>query len=121
MEFLKNFWRTLRRNPIVLIIVGIAAIGLSAYPFFYYSTEKTETITVKNKERVNYEKSSKYLIYTESNRVFENTDSALYGKFNSSNIYARLEAGNCYRVKTAGIRFSLVSSYRNIIEIEGTC
>lgn len=121
MEFVKEFWRTLRRNPLLLILVGITLMGLSAYPFFYYSSEDMTEITVKNKERVNYEKSSKYLIYTEDNRVFENTDSALYGKFNSSNLYARLEAGKCYRVRTAGIRDSMFSSYRNIIEIEGDC
>lgn len=121
MQFVRDFWRMLRRNPFILIIFGVVALGIVTYPFAYYGTEGTEEITVDSKERVNYEKSSKYLIYTKDDRVFENTDSVLYGKFNSSNIYAKLEAGNCYRVKVAGVRFSVASSYRNIIQILGRC
>ena len=66
------------------------------------------------------DKSSKYLIFTETdngNIVFENTDSLLRNKWNSSDIYARLKVGEEYTIKTCGYRVNFLSWYQNIIEV----
>lgn len=103
---------------IVIIIMIIASISI----YIYSSFNDTEyTVTVVDKERVNYSDSSKYLIYCEdesgNNIVFENTDNMLRGKFNSSEVYMDLEIGKTYTVTVIGFRIPFFSMYQNIIEL----
>jgi hypothetical protein len=101
----------------VVIIVGI--IGLTVATSF---NDHKFTITVTDKERVNSDDSSKYLIFgdskTEEGLVFENTDALLRGKFNSSNIYSKLKVGNTYEITVVGYRVPFLSWYENIIDIQ---
>jgi len=79
------------------------------------------TVTIKDKERINYEEDgktfSKYLIYTDQ-EVFENIDDWFYLKFDSSDLYGQLDKGSTYKVWITGWRFQIFSTYRNIIFIE---
>jgi hypothetical protein len=78
------------------------------------STRQTETFTVNKSERVQYDKSSKYLIFTDTG-VYENTDSLFNLKFNSSDLYNQIKAGKTYTCQTWGWRVEIFSSYRNIL------
>lgn len=97
---------------IVLIVGGIALVYTTVYTTVDYTT-----ITIKEKERITDGMDSYYLIFTE-NEVFKNEDSFLMWKFDSSDIYNQLNVGQTYNVKVNWFRVPLLSSYRNILEIE---
>lgn len=106
----------------VLILAGIVVVLFLVFGTFACSTrvsnENVETITVTEKERVQDGDTSRYLIFTEDDGVFENTDSLFHGKFNSSDVYGQIEPGKTYEVTTFGYRIPFLSMYPNIVEIE---
>ena len=65
--------------------------------FAYYNSKKIITITVKKTESVQYNKTHKYLVYTEKKGVFENTDTIIFNKYNSSDLQNLLEEGKTYK------------------------
>ena len=77
----------------------------------------TVNVTVTGKERVTSGDSSKYLIFTEG-ETFENTDFLFVGKFNSSDIYGKIKEGETYTFAVGGLRIPILSSYRNIHEVD---
>jgi hypothetical protein len=97
----------------VAVMVSFGAIHLTTE----YLKESEIVITVKDKERVVYSKSSQYLIWTE-NEVFRNTDTLMKWKFNSSDLQGKLEKGKTYRCKVYGWRINIFSKYRNLISCE---
>ena len=84
--------------------------------------EHTYTVKVNDKERVQYDKENKYLIYCKNKGgetiVLENTDNWLRGKVNSSDFYAELEIGETYNVTVIGFRFPVCNYYENVISYE---
>lgn len=87
--------------------------------------KQTYIITVTDKQRVTYGhiwNVHKYLIFTEDEdgviRVFENTDSFIYAKFNSSDIYAKLKLGSKAEITAVGMRIPGWSMYKNIIDVK---
>ena len=108
---MKNFITALIA-AVIIMVVAFASIGIGSY-----LDEQEITITVKNKERVISNETSKYLVWSED-ETFENTDSLIKGKFNSSDLYGELEKDHTYRCKVYGWRVQLFSWYRNIIECE---
>ena len=58
-----------------------------------------------------------YLIYTNEG-TFKIDDSLIFGRFNSSDVYGMMKKGKYYRIKTFGVRSGLLSTYKNIIEVE---
>lgn len=98
------------------LFIVIVVLLIVCYPALYRLTEKTVTITIVNKERVLYEGESKYIVWSEHNGVFEDTDSLLFFKFDSSDVYGELDVGKTYCVVVAGWRFRPFSIYPNIIE-----
>lgn len=107
--------RLFKRLPIILILIAAAI-----YPTLYYTSSEIVEITVSKTERISTgsgeDLSHKFLIYTEG-EVFENTDSWLYMKHNSTDIQNKAKTDSTYSVKVAGWRIPLISSYRNVIEI----
>lgn len=108
------------------ITVGIFCFGivilllcLIVFPIVQNFNEQTYTITITDKERVNDNDSSKYLVFGKDpngeTMVFENTDTLLRGKFDSSNIYGNLEIGKTYEITVVGFRVPFLSWYQNII------
>ena len=95
----------------LLVIVGCFAGSIANYK----SSESAVTVKIESKERVNGDKSSKYLVFTPS-ETFENTDSWIYWKFGSSDMYGALKEGTTYECKVAGWRVQFFSAYRNLIE-----
>ena len=108
------------KHKAYLILFGIIVLIL-AIIYFPRAYRGNLTVTIKDKERVNYEEDgkmlSKYLIYTDQ-EVFENTDDWFYLKLNSSDLYGQLDKGSTYKVWVTGWRIQIFSTYRNIISIE---
>lgn len=104
---------------IFAIFIFIVAIG---YSFIFSFNDHSYTVTVTDKERVNKQNESKYLIFGEDENgdvyVFENTDSLLRLKFNSSDIYGKIKEGDTYTFTVIGLRIPILSKYENIIEIK---
>lgn len=97
----------------ISLLVGVGCfVGSIAN---YRASESPVTVKVESKERVNADKSSKYLVFT-PNETFENTDSWAYWKFSSSDLYGALKEGKTYECKVAGWRVQFFSAYRNLIE-----
>jgi hypothetical protein len=97
---------------VVLLIIGLVGVSF----VFQYSTEETITITVNDKERINNQDSSYYLVFADEGE-FKIEDTIAYGNFSSSSLYGKLKAGNKYRVKITGWRVGFMSTYPNIVEI----
>lgn len=100
----------------------LVALLLAALVFLPHTQRDTYDITVKEKIVKRYDKSDKYLIFTETSKgqdiVFENTDSLIEGKMNSSDIYGELEDGKEYRIWVYGWRVPMFSKYQNIYKVE---
>lgn len=58
----------------------------------------------------------RYLVITDK-ETFVCESSLVNGKFNNSDIYWRLKKDNVYSFKVAGIGKSMITEYRNILEI----
>ena len=99
---------------IVSILIAIAVIGGSV--ILAYSTVDNETITIKDKERIQDGTSSYYLIFTDD-EVFKNVDTMFFWKFDSSDVYNKLEVGKTYNVEVNWFRIPFLSAYRNILQI----
>lgn len=105
------------------IIIGLVIFAIVMSVSVYMSFNDTEYIvTVTDKERVEYDGSSQYLVFTEDEQgnviVFENTDNFLRGKWNSSNVQGELKSGHTYKVIVVGYRVPFLNMYQNIIKIE---
>ncbi len=95
----------------ILVVIGCFFGSIANYR----ASESTVTVAIESKERVNGDKSSKYLVFT-SHETFENTDSWAYWKFGSSDLYGALKEKKAYECKVAGWRIQFFSAYRNLIE-----
>lgn len=102
----------------ILVVILVSVVGGIVFNINWYNSQEVITITVENKDIKAGDKSSKYLVWTKENEVFENTDSFLFGKFNSSDLYGQIEVGKTYKILVAGFRIPFWSMYRNIIRFE---
>ena len=84
--------------------------------------EQTYVATVTDKDVKNYDKSSKYFVFTKTEegetRVFSVEDSLLRFRWNSSDVYGEIEVGKTYRFTVVGFRIEILSMYENIIDFE---
>ncbi len=82
----------------------------------------TAIMTVTDKERVNKDDTSYYLVFGKDpdgqTVVYKNTDNILRGKWNSSEMQGELEVGSTYQVNLVGYRVPLLSWYENILKAE---
>jgi len=103
---------------VVLLVFG----AIFATPFYVYLTGGSEEITVQNKERVcnrtENGNNCRYLIWTEENGVYQNTDTLLRLKFNSSNVYGKFKTGETYKIDYYGWRIPFLSWYPNIYNVK---
>lgn len=111
----RNFSRNSNRVT-AFLAVGILAVVSVGGGAIAYSTKDSVTFTVKNKESIVENNSSKYLIYTNKG-VFENEDSLWYLKFDSSDLYNELEKGKTYEADVYGFRVPILSLYKNIVDV----
>ena len=90
--------------------------------YLHLNTVESLTVKVESKERITYNHGdklkSKWIVFTD-HEVFENTDSLFFQKFNSADFQSRLKVGQTCTISVVGVRSTLLSSYRNIIEIHG--
>jgi hypothetical protein len=102
----------------IVALIIVAVVALCAWGF--YTTQlktSTVTFTVQSKERIAEGNSGgKYLVFSTANEAYQVTDNILFGKTDSSNRYAALREGTTYECEAVGVRFSLFSMYKNLIE-----
>ncbi len=95
---------------VVLIILYFGFLFFE--PFL---TEKTEVITVINKEKWVGEE-GKYFIFTE-NEVFLNANDYYQNKENADELYKQLKRGVTYKVKVVGVSLPFIPRFRNIVSV----
>lgn len=105
-----------RSDKLWLGSLAIIIIYFIVYTSAYISSAHIITIKVTEKERWTDGSSGKYLIHS-GNRIYENSDSFWFWKFNSVDIQNSLKVGETYKVKVAGWRIEISSSFENIIKI----
>jgi hypothetical protein len=106
----------MRKWFIVIAIAILIAIPIRGWIFYATKTQVTGYHIIKT-ERVISDGESKYLIFAEE-ETLQNVDTWWALKFNSSDIYGRITAGSVCNLTVSGVRFSLFSWYRNIINAE---
>lgn len=89
----------------LLLIINLTSCG--------YMNEQELTVTIDDKERIVGNKSSYYLIFTDTGS-FKISDQFFYWKFNSSDLYGGLKRKSKYKITTHGYRIPFLSSYPNI-------
>jgi len=104
------------RKFIALILFVISCLIIVNIAFIKSTIEHVE-ITVLDKERINKDSDSKYLVYTDLEPL-ENTDAMLFLKFNSADLQGQLQVGYTYEVTIVGWRIPFISMFRNIISID---
>jgi hypothetical protein len=95
---------------------GVVFIVALLCLLIYRGSSDHTTITVTRTESISTGDSHKYLVFTDG-EVFQCTDSVAFMRFNSSDVYGQLAAGHKYRVRVAGWRIPILSSYRNIMDV----
>lgn len=107
------------RRIILVIACILCVITAIVFTICLSFNDHTYTVTVTDKERVNNDDGSKYLIFGEKENgevlVVENVDSMLRGKFNSSDVYGQIKIGNKYEITVVGVRVPFFSMYENVI------
>lgn len=95
-----------------VIAVVLAVVGWH----FEYGTQRTVTFTVKSLDDQNSGRSHKYLVFTTTGDVYQNTDSWLHGKTDSSRVQALFTPGHAYQCPVYGYRAFWSSSYPDILD-----
>ena len=115
----ENLFRNWHNERYLAICIANLFIG---FEFATSFNDKTYTVTVTDKERVNKSDSSKYLVFCEDENgavlVFENTDELFRLKFNSSTVQGKIKQGGKYKLTVVGFRVPFLSMYQNIIKVE---
>jgi hypothetical protein len=108
-----------------IIIAALIGVGLLCQATIYNTNRETVTMLITGRERVVTEDNSYYLIFTEDPNdptrieVFTNQDIMIMGKFNSSDFQALMQEDKVCTFEVGGFRIPFLSSYRNIISVEG--
>ena len=98
---------------VVLLAFLIVVIGAGV--FIPLATHHEVTLVVRDKERIAGANSGRYLIFAED-KVYENVDSLLNGKWDSSDLYNNIEIGATYQCEAIGWRIPFFSMYENLLD-----
>ena len=79
----------------------------------YMNTEDITAAKVSDKERIESDDGSFYLIFTDQG-TFSVKDVLIRGNFNSSDWWGSVEKDSCYSFATSGYRIGFFSQYKNI-------
>jgi hypothetical protein len=102
---------------LVITVIVIVVLGL-LFKFTYpWISVNTKVVTIKKLDHKVYDGVDKYLVFTEDDGVFENTDCLRWLKKNSSDIQGDLEEKKKFEIKYYGWRIPFFSSYPNIVEV----
>ena len=107
------------KRIVAYVLAGTIALGYGAATNF---NDHSEVITITDKERINKNDDSKYIVWGKDENgtvhTFENTDSLLRWKWNSSDVQGEIQEGKTYKLNLIGYRFGPFSKYENIISYE---
>ncbi len=89
---------------------------------FVYTTHNSKIVTIKSIDhkitKNGDDIQDKYLVFTDNDGVFENTDSWFYFKWNSSDVQNSLVVGQKVKLNYYGWRIPFFSAYPNIISTQ---
>lgn len=108
-------------NTILSILFVIIFVFIICFrPINKVCNIRNEVVTVTDKNVKNNSNEGKYLIYCkdadDNIKVYEITDSLLYGRFDSSDVYAQISVNKTYEFTVGGSRNGFMSWYPNIYE-----
>lgn len=106
----------------VIGLVSLLFLGTCFSTCVSLATERVVTVTITEKNRVHYSKSSYWLLFAEDDdgNLYEltNTDHLVwYFKTNSSSIQNQLKQGKKYELLVGGPRITWLSWYPNILSV----
>lgn len=101
-------------SAVVASVIGLIGTCNAAYKFG--TVEELSCVTIERVENVIDGGNSKYLVFTQDNGVFENSDTFFYWKFDSIDFYSKLAKGGDFDMITYGYRVPFLSWYPNIVE-----
>lgn len=120
MKYMKKRKKNVYIVTVLFVVAVFAIFGFSTYVVGF--NDHTATITVTDKERINKDNDSYYLVFGEDENgngvVYKNVDAIIRGKWDSSTMQANLKIGETYEVVLVGYRIPLFSSYENIISVK---
>ncbi len=90
----------------VSVVIGAGAIAVR-------TSERTETITVRDKFTTDV-----FRIATTDNRAFSVEGSIAFSVFDATERYAALQVGHTYRCRVAGWRIGWLEMYPNLLACE---
>ena len=102
--------------PWIIGILPLAILLIIWFQRMEWGTEHNATFTVKSLDDQSNGSSHKYLIFTASGQVYEDTDAYFHGKTDSSDIYGSLQAGHTYTCPVYGYRLHFPTSYPDILD-----
>jgi hypothetical protein len=102
---------------ITLAVILLVILPIRGWMFYATKTEVQDYHIIKT-ERVVDGGESKYLIFAKE-ETLKNVDTWWGLKFNSSDVYGRIAAGQTCSFTVTGVRFPMLSWYRNILD--ATC
>lgn len=103
----------------LIVVVVIAVLG-GCGGCFYATQLKTGEVefTVESKERIAEENDGKWMVFATDGQTYQVTDNWFFGLTESTDRYRALEVGATYRCSTVGVRWSLISEYKNLRDCE---
>jgi hypothetical protein len=103
----------------LLVVALVSWVALTAFfGWLSFGTEDTITVRFEGKERIAEGDGGKWMFYAEGGETFENTDAWYHGKSDSTNLYRAVALDTTYRCEVNGVRFTLLSMYRNVLSCE---
>ena len=103
----------------LFIFFIVCAFLLKPISCAFYQITTQDNVTIKEKERVHQSGNiSYYLVWTEQDEVFQNSDAFWHFKWNSSDLYGEMKEGKTYNCIVYGWRIPILSMYRNIVTME---
>ncbi|MDB4984382.1 MAG: hypothetical protein JWM20_561 [Patescibacteria group bacterium] len=104
---------------ILVIIVG--SLIISPFLILYYKTNhqtyREIVVTIKSLDHKIIKGDDTYLVFTEEEGVFQNSDTWTYDKYNSSDIQNKMTVGKKYKIGCYGIRIHRMDGYPNIVSV----
>lgn len=103
---------------IIAIVVVIASGCISIWDSTHINTVNDQkVIELQQQQLISKEGTTiRYLIITES-ETFICENSLINGKFDNSNLFWHLKKDSVYSFKVAGIGKTVITDYRNVIEV----
>jgi hypothetical protein len=98
---------------IIIVVIVLAVLQATIYP--YVSVEE-KTVVIKKLDHKIYNEQDTWLVFTENDGVYENTDCWIRKKYDSSDMQNKLEEGKKFTISYYGWRIPAINLYPNVFK-----